>query len=84
MNEIEFLAALKELFPNSSLFLLVLWSLWLLKSYVINGNIKRYFDMKEKESGLIGNIYLKIAAIEKQHEVVEKLAMIELEKIGDK
>ena len=81
MNEIDFLVVLKELFPNSSLLLLTLWSLWLLKTYVINGNIKKYFELKEKETALVYDMLNRIIEIERQHKAIEELALRELDSV---
>ena len=44
----EIIDALNALRSQSGAFAIVLWGAWLLKKYVINGNIERYFNDKRR------------------------------------
>lgn len=56
----EIIDALTALKSQSGAFALVLWGAWLLKKYVINGNIDRYFDDKRRVRGILKQMSAKM------------------------
>lgn len=56
----EIIDALTVLKGQSGAFALVFWGAWLLKKYVINGNIARYFDDKRQVRRILERMLAKM------------------------
>lgn len=63
MTENEIITKIVELSKSSIGFPLVLWAAYLLKAYVINGNVKRYFSARRRELRAIRGIGVKLDKI---------------------
>ena len=60
---IDVLSALKG---QSGAFAVVLWGAWLLKKYVINGTIERYFDDKRRVRKILRGMSRKIDSLNQE------------------
>lgn len=60
MTENEIITKAIELSKSSIGFPLVLWAAYLLKAYVINGNVKRYFSARRRELRAMRGIEAKL------------------------
>ena len=62
----EIIDVLNALRSQSGAFAVVLWGAWLLKKYVINGTIDRYFDDKRKIRKLLREMSRKIDTLNQE------------------
>ena len=62
----EIIDVLNALKSQSGAFAVVLWGAWLLKKYVINGTINRYFDDKRRVRRILREISRKIDALNQE------------------
>lgn len=67
MTDTEIITKIIELSKSSIGFPLVFWAAYLLKRYVINGNIKRYFRAKRRELKAIEQLGMKLDDIIAYH-----------------
>lgn len=61
--EREFIDLIKELSTSSSGFALVLWAAFLLKRYVINGNLQKFWNYKERECLTLESLSKKLDSV---------------------
>ena len=59
----EIIDVLNALRSQSGAFAVVLWGAWLLKKYVINGTVERYFGDKKKARKILREISRKIDSL---------------------
>ena len=62
----EIIDALNALKSQSGAFAVVLWGAWLLKKYVINGTIERYFDDKRRVRKILRGMSRKIDSLNQE------------------
>ena len=62
----EIIDVLNALKSQSGAFAVVLWGAWLLKKYVINGTIERYFDDKRRVRKILWEMSRKIDTLNQE------------------
>ena len=62
----EIIDVLNALRSQSGAFAVVLWGAWLLKKYVINGTIDRYFDDKRRVRKILREMSRKIDSLNQE------------------
>lgn len=67
MTESEMMTKIIELSKSSIGFPLVFWGAYLLKVYVINGNIKRYFSQRRRELRAMRSIGVRLDKLIELH-----------------
>lgn len=71
MTENEIITKIVELSKSSIGFPLVLWGAYLLKAYVINGNVKRYFAARRRELRAMRGIGVRLDKLIEIHSCEE-------------
>ena len=72
MTDIELINVVKELTKSGVGFPLLFWAAWLIKRYIVNGNVNRYFEVKKKESELIELVIEKLDKLIDYHETTKE------------
>ena len=62
----EIIDVLSTLKSQSGAFAVVLWGSWLLKKYVINGTVERYFDDKRRVRKILRGISRRIDSLNQE------------------
>lgn len=71
MGEDELITKIVELSKSSIGFPLIFWGAYLLKVYVINGNVRRYFSARRRELRAIRGIGARIDRLIELHTLKE-------------
>lgn len=73
MTEREIFDSIIEMLKGGNGFALVLWFAFLTKKYILNGNISRFWDEKEREITALENLEKGLLRVIERQEELERI-----------